>query len=200
MFDEITTTELTRLISDKNVRIIDVRPVDAYNGWRMEGEVRGGHIKNAKSLPVKWTNYIDWIEIVRAKKILPEHKIIIYSYHRDDSIAVAKLFKKANYIDVSFYNSFLDEWTVDDDLPMEYLKRYRQLVPASWVKEIVDGRTPQEFESGRTVIVHSHYRNRDAYLSGHIPGAIDMDTLALESSETWNRRPPEEIKSALEQH
>jgi thiosulfate/3-mercaptopyruvate sulfurtransferase len=50
------------------------------------------------------------------------------------------------------------------------------------------------------VIVHAHYRNRDAYLSGHIPGAIDMDTLALEAPETWNRRSPSELKRALEAH
>jgi thiosulfate/3-mercaptopyruvate sulfurtransferase len=50
------------------------------------------------------------------------------------------------------------------------------------------------------VIFHAHYRNREAYLTDHIPGAIDMDTLALEDPETWNRRSPEELKKALEQH
>ncbi|MCF6169578.1 MAG: hypothetical protein L3J66_01190 [Bacteroidales bacterium] len=33
-------------------------------------------------------------------------------------------------------------------------------------------------------VCHVHYRNREAYLSGHIPGAIDIDTLALEAPET----------------
>jgi len=37
-------------------------------------------------------------------------------------------------------------------------------------------------------------------LSGHIPGAIDMDTLAVESPETWNHRSPEELKKAFEEH
>jgi len=37
-------------------------------------------------------------------------------------------------------------------------------------------------------------------MKGHIPGAISLDTLALESPETWNRRSPEELKSALEKH
>lgn len=68
-----------------------------------------------------------------------------------------------------------------------------------WVKTIVDGEIPPEHNGNNTVICHTHYRNRDAYLSGHIPGAIDIDTLALEVPETWNRHSPEELKKALEQ-
>ena len=34
---------------------------------------------------------------------------------------------------------------------------------------------------------------------GHIPGAIELDTLALESHETWNRRSPEELKKTFEE-
>ena len=65
-FDILSTLELSDLLEDKNTIIIDIRPVDAYNGWRCENEKRGGHIKGAKSLPLKWTNYMDWIEIVRS--------------------------------------------------------------------------------------------------------------------------------------
>jgi thiosulfate/3-mercaptopyruvate sulfurtransferase len=83
---------------------------------------------------------------------------------------------------------------------MEKLERYRQLVPAEWVKTLLDGGVPPEHNGNPTVICHAHYRNRDAYLSGHIPGAIDIDTLALEAPETWNRRSPAELKEALEQH
>jgi 3-mercaptopyruvate sulfurtransferase SseA len=83
---------------------------------------------------------------------------------------------------------------------MDKLELYKHLVHPSWVKTIVDGGTPPEHKGNKTVIVHAHYRNRDAYLSGHIPGAIDLDTLALEAPETWNRRSPEELKLALEKH
>ncbi len=53
---EISTERMVGLLDDDNVKIIDVRPVDAYNGWRLLNESRGGHIEGAKSLPVKWTN------------------------------------------------------------------------------------------------------------------------------------------------
>ena len=198
--DIITTTELSKLIQNKQCRLIDVRPVDAYNGWRLENEKRGGHIKGARSLPFKWTKYIDWIEIVRSKNILPEHKLVVYGYDAGQSRTVAALFQKAGYSDVSVYDGFVEEWSDDERLPMEKLARYRHLVYPGWVKAVIEGKTPPEHPGGKTVICHAHYRNREAYLSGHIPGAIDIDTLALESPETWNRRSPEELKEALEQH
>ncbi len=197
---EVFTLELMKLIDDKNTKIIDARPVDAYNGWRFENETRGGHIKNTKSLPVKWTKYMDWIEIVHSKQILPEHKIIVYGYNHEQATRVAESFRRIGYENVRLYNHFVDEWSADDELPMEKLQRYSHLVYPEWVKSILDGETPPEHNGSKTVICHAHYRNRDAYLSGHIPGAIDIDTLALEAPETWNRRSPEELKTALEQH
>lgn len=196
----ITTDSLRNYIETKQGFVIDVRPVDAYNGWKIQGESRGGHIKGAKSLPLKWTHYIDWIEIVRAKGILPEHRIVIYGYTAREAEQAARFFDVAGYKDVQLYNSFVDEWASNPKLPMDRLERYQQLVSAQWVKSLIAGGKPQNYDNNKYVLVHAHYRNRDAYLSGHIPSAIDMDTLALEAPETWNRRSPQELKKALEQH
>ena len=198
--DELSTSELVKLRTETGAKIIDVRPVDAYNGWRMKNEERGGHIAGAKSLPLKWTNYIDWQEILKTKNILPDQKIVIYGYTSEDSRKVADLLKKAGFDDISVYNNFVDEWAADSELPMRKLERHNQLVPASWVKDIVDGNTPADHPGGKTVICQAHYGHKHAYLSGHIPGAIDINTLSLESTETWNRRSPEELKLALEKH
>ncbi|MEX2370142.1 MAG: rhodanese-like domain-containing protein [Bacteroidales bacterium] len=198
---EIAGSEIIRLLDDKTTRIIDIRPVEAYNGWQLRHEKRGGHIKYARSLPLKWTGYIDWIEIVRFKNILPEHQIIIYGYDRADIDLVADRFIKSGYADVHAYYDFVGEWTANpEEMPMEKMKRFTQLVSAQWVQTLLDGGKPDYYENDRFKVVHAHYRNRDAYLSGHIPGAIDIDTLALEAPETWNRRSPEEIKVSLEQH
>ncbi len=197
---QITTTELLNFRDNKNGIIIDIRPVEAYNGWRIQNESHGGHIKGAKSLPFSWSKYIDWIEIVRSKGILPDNQIVLYSYSSEESEKIAQLFIRAGYKDVSVYDHFVDEWIINPELPMENLERYNQLVYPEWVQTLISGGTPQGYENKKYVICHAHYRNRDAYLSGHIPGAIDIDTLALEAPETWNRRSPEELKAALEQH
>lgn len=196
----LSTNELLIKLDNKDVKLIDVRSVDAYNGWKFNSELRGGHIKGAKSLPVKWTQYVDWIEIVRYKNIATNNEIVIYGYTPEDTDKVAKRFLKSGYNKVFVYYHFTDEWSVDEKLPMDYLPRFKNLVPASWVQELISGTKPEHFNNNKFVIVHAHYRNRDAYLSGHIPGAIDMDTLALEAPETWNRRSPEELKTALEKH
>jgi len=197
---QLSTRELMSFIKNKKGHIIDVRPVDAYNGWAMYGEGRGGHIEGAKSLPLKWTKYIDWIEIVRSKDILPEHQLVIYGYTTAHANQVAETFHKAGYHNIHIYAGFVDEWSAKPELPMDKLDRYKHLVSAEWVNQLISGEIPAHYDNNKFVLVHSHYRNRDAYLTGHIPGAIDMDTLALESPETWNRRTPEELKSALEQH
>ncbi len=199
-FDEISTSELLGLFGKPDTRIIDVRPADAFNGWQMQNESRGGHITHARSLPLKWTRYIDWIETVRHKQIFPEHHIVVYGYHEADAVDVATRFRKSGYGHVSVYNRFLSEWTVNTDLPLQQLERFRQLVPAEWVRMLITGTRQKHYHNDKYVVVHAHYRNREAYLGGHIPGAIDMDTLAVETPETWNRRSPQELKKALETH
>jgi thiosulfate/3-mercaptopyruvate sulfurtransferase len=200
MIKEISTNEVFQLLGKPETKIIDIRPIDAYNGWCLQNESRCGHIKGAKSLPAKWIEYIDWIEIIRAKKILTQHKIVVYGYYYAESEKVAKAFLHAGYSDISIYNQFITEWSSNLGLPMQFLERFPQLVYPHWIQTLISGGTPPHYNNSKFVICHAHYRNRDAYLSGHIPGAIDMDTLALESPETWNRRSPEELKEALEKH
>lgn len=39
---EMSTREVASLLGSPSVQIVDVRPVDAYNGWKLAGEPRGG--------------------------------------------------------------------------------------------------------------------------------------------------------------
>ena len=197
---ECSTADLQRLQGMTGVCLIDIRPVDAYNGWKLRNEARGGHIPGARSLPAKWANYIDWIETVRQKKILPGEKIILYGYDDSALEQVANRFIKTGYPDVSVYRRFIDEWASRDEMPLEFLPRYRHLVPASWVHRKINGLATEHPGFERFIILHVHYRNREAYLSGHIPGAIDIDTLAVETPGDWNRCSPPTLKSVFEAH
>ena len=198
-FPEISTKDLRLFIDQKSCFVLDTRSSDAYNGWQFNNEVRNGHIKGAKSFPAKWTTYIDWIEIARSKGIQTEHELVFYGYNKTEIVDVASVFASAGYRNIKLYLHFHDEWMADINLPMEHLPNYRNLVPPEWVKALISN--PKLANSEENVVIcHAHYRNRDAYLSGHIPGAIDIDTLALESPETWNRRSPKELEEALRQH
>jgi thiosulfate/3-mercaptopyruvate sulfurtransferase len=195
----ISTEELLENLENPDFKILDVRPIDAYNGWMLNNETRGGHIKNARCLPLKWLNYIDWIEIVRDKGILPNHTLVIYGYRKSEGKRVANQFLRVGYSDIKIYNEFENEWSADNKYPMEKLDRYRHLVSAEWLNELISTGTAPEYNNTKYVICHVYYQNKDAYNEGHIPEAVDLDTNLFESPETWNRRSPEEIKSTLQQ-
>ncbi len=198
---QITTSELQHELEHSGCALIDVRPTEAYNGWQLKGEVRGGHIQGARTLPAKWAEYIDWIEIVRYKQITPEQKIVLYGYDEQSAWKVAERFAGAGYDDINIYKGLLQEWIPNPELPMDRMKNYRSLVYPDWVQALISGQQPAHYNNGDNyVICHAHYRNYEDYLEGHIPGAIALDTLALEAPETWNRRSPQELKAALEEH
>jgi 3-mercaptopyruvate sulfurtransferase SseA len=197
-FQTISTTELNQQLNDPKVTLIDVRPVEAYNGWRIKEEARGGHIRGARSLPRKWANYMDWIEIVRSKGITPGQPLVVYGYDNGEAQLVADRLSRSGYGQIRIYEQFLKEWCTDESLPMDRLPRYRYLVYPEWLKTLIDGGIPPEAEGKDFVLCHGHYRNRGAYEEGHIPGAIEVDTNTLESPETWNRRSPSELKETLE--
>ena len=162
----LSTREIAENMDKDNVRIIDVRPVEAYNGWRLENEDRGGHIASAHSLPYKWLQYIDWIEIVIGKKIYPEHSLIIYGYDQDKTERVVKQFRRAGYTDLKIYNLFTKEWCSNESLPMQQLPNYCYLVSAQWLNQLINKQTAPEYKNNRFVICHVHYRNRDDYEEG----------------------------------
>lgn len=200
MLNTLSTSEMLACIGKPGIKILDVRSVDAYNGWTKSPEQSGGHIPGARSLPAQWCQYMDWIEMVRSKGIENDNRLILYGNHSESVIKVALMLQKAGVKDVSIYPEFEREWLPDVSLPRERLARFKQLVPAWWVNSLLKGETPPHTGSKDFVICHAHYRNPEAYSSGHIPGAIGLDTLALESPDTWNRRSPQELEQALLAH
>jgi molybdopterin synthase sulfurtransferase len=194
----ISTDELYEQLQNPELKIVDVRPVDAYNGWKLHNEIRGGHIKGARNISAKWMNYIEWIEIIESKEITPEHTLVVYGNEEEQTVKIARQFLKAGYPNVRVYDGFIDEWSPDTNLPMEFLPNYRQLVPPGWLHDLILNKQVPEYSKNRYVICHAHYHNRADYEKGHIPGAINVDTNWLESTETWDRRSPEELKNVLE--
>lgn len=195
--DRITTRKLRDRLNDADTKLVDVRPIDAYNGWRLRDEARGGHIQGARTLPFKWSEYLEWVEIVRDKGIAPDHSVIVYGYDGEKTERAADLFLEAGHERVQVYHDFIGEWCADDSLPMDRLPRYRHLVPPWWLdRSRARGGTVQRHVSS-IVLCHAHYRNYRDYEKGHIPGAVALDTNRLESADTWNRRSPDEVRDAL---
>jgi thiosulfate/3-mercaptopyruvate sulfurtransferase len=198
--NEVSTQELVNKLDNSNSLLIDIRPIAAYNGWQIKGEDRGGHIPGAKSIPLQWTDYMDWIEVLEEKNITEDRPVIVYGYSAEKSDKMVQKLHKLGFQDVAAYNGFIEEWSRNAELPMDNLPRYKQLVYPGWIKQLVNGDIPPHYENDKYVICHAHYDHIEDYYKGHIPGAIPLDTNSLESTETWNRRSPEELKETLETH
>jgi len=194
----IKTEVLQSRLINADLQLIDVRSVDAYNGWTFSHEPRGGHIRGARSLPFKWLHYMDWMEIVESKGIFPQQEVIVYGEDQDRTETVAQQFFRVGYPGVGVYHDLVSEWMADQNLPMDVLPNHRQLVSAPWLRELLTTGTALQYDNDKYVLCHAYYRDRGAYEQGHIPGAVDVDTNSLESPETWNRRSPGELKQTLE--
>ncbi|MEX2586063.1 MAG: rhodanese-like domain-containing protein [Balneolaceae bacterium] len=196
--DTLSTSTLHSMIHERGIRFLDIRPIAAYNGWALQGERRGGHLPGAKSLPLQWTTYMDWTEVLEEKQIDKDQILIVYGYHPDDSKAMAEKLFDLGYTQVSVYNEFVNEWSSNPELPLDQLPRFKHLVYPEWVESVLKGEDSPNFEGNDVVLCHSHYDHIEDYHAGHIPKAIPINTNSLESTETWNRRTPEEIRETLQ--
>jgi len=73
----ISTPDLRGRLTDPDLAIVDVRPLPAYNGWRLGGAARGGHIAGAVAFPSAWLGSVDDAEVERtmrrfAEKVMPK--------------------------------------------------------------------------------------------------------------------------------
>ena len=77
----IATAELRARLGDPDLAIVDVRPLHAFNGWRSNGDARGGHIPGAIAFPSAWLESVDDAEVIRlleSKDILPSRDVVLY--------------------------------------------------------------------------------------------------------------------------
>src|SRR5438128_1986546 len=87
----ISTAELRHRLSDPELTIVDVRPLSAYNGWRVNGEARGGHIPGAVALPSGWLGRVDDAGLERlldSKDIVASREVVLYGDRPEDVAAV----------------------------------------------------------------------------------------------------------------
>ncbi|MDX1615119.1 MAG: rhodanese-like domain-containing protein [Candidatus Promineifilaceae bacterium] len=200
---KITTAELAQALDDPTMALVDIRPIAAYNGWRLADEARGGHIPGAAACPLSWTAALpaaDLRAMLVAKGVTPDKRVIIYGYTDEDSEAVAERLLAAGYDDVRVYGPGLAAWAADPQRPMERLARYQKLIHPAWLAQLLAGEQPEQYDGRPYRLFHVSYDLAEEYEQGHIPGAVHLDTLALESPQSWNRRSAEELGQALREH
>ncbi len=201
MAKSISTTELQERLRDPLLTLVDVRPMAAYNGWPLKGETRGGHIRGAVACPLPWGDLLtpeQMAEVMANKRISPERSIVIYGYEGDDCASMAARLEAMSFTDVSVYEAGLAAWAAEPNLPMDHLANYQKLVYPEWVSQLLAGEKPPAYTGSHHALFHVNFGVPEEYAESHLPGAMHLDTNLLETSATWNRRTPEELRAALQ--
>jgi 3-mercaptopyruvate sulfurtransferase SseA len=195
----ISTAALRQRLFDRDLAIVDVRPLSAYNGWRMSGEARGGHIPGAVAFPSAWLSSVDHAEVERllhSKNVVPSREVVLYGHAGDVSAVRARL-ADLGHATVGIYEPGWVEWAADETLPVEHLPRYDKLVHTEWLQQVLDGGRPEAAPAGRFLLFHVNFGVPEEYEENHIPGALYLDTNRLENPDDWNRRSPRELEEEL---
>jgi thiosulfate/3-mercaptopyruvate sulfurtransferase len=200
MTSTISTRELSRQLGRREAVLVDVRPAAAYNGWRLQSELRGGHIPGAVSFPLSWMHVAagaDLRALLAAKGIAPHRSLIVYGYREDESATMADILRDAGFTRVAIYDSFLTEWAADEALPMARLANYEKLVHPQWVASLISGGNPETYPGTGFAILDVSDDGPAAYQAGHIPAALYLDTNQFEEEPLWNRVSHDRLEQTL---
>ena len=196
----ITAAELrTRLLRPAE-RIVDVRPLAAYNGWRLDGEGRGGHIPGAVAVPIGWLDSVDATEFER---ILDERGLFaatcvsVYGLRTDDAARMADRLETGGCPDVRVLDGGFSAWGADRRAPVEALPRHDRLVHVDWLRQLLAGGRVEAAPTGPYLLFHVNFGAPEEYAESHIPGALYLDTERLEDPADWNRRSPDALAEAV---
>jgi thiosulfate/3-mercaptopyruvate sulfurtransferase len=196
----IDTAELRDRIDDPSLTIVDVRPLAAYNGWRLGSESRGGHIPGAVAFPIAWLDTVDEPEIARlfaGKGITADRAIVVYGDGAADASRLAERLAGFGVEGARVYEPGFAAWAADPALPVERLPKYEKLVHIDWLKAVLAGETPEAAPTRDFRLFHVNFGVPEEYAEAHIPNALYLDTNSLEDPADWNRRSPEELDRAI---
>ena len=201
----ISTKDLEAKLEDDSWVIVDTRINDAYNGWKLDGVSRGGHIAGAVDFSSNWLSVdnknkeeiLD--EALKTKGIDKDKNIVLYDSNEEDAKVVGNYLSQKGYTNVYTYN--VKEWAKEESLSMESYENYDRLVPADIVKEVIDGKTPETFEGSKNIkIVEASWgEESEAYSKGHVPTSVHINTDTVEPPPNWMLAGDEELaKFALD--
>ena len=180
----VSTEELSGLLGKPGLLLVDVRESAAYNGWRLAGEGRGGHIPGAVNLPLSWVGDLegsDFRALLESKGVDLNTAIVVYGANRDDSEKMAQTLGETGCREVLVYQNGLAAWAADVARPMARLANYEKLVHPKWVYDLVHGKHPATYPAKAFVVFEVGWQVRKEYSQGHIPGAVYLDTNEIEA-------------------
>jgi molybdopterin synthase sulfurtransferase len=195
----ISIIDLRHRLADPNLIVVDARPTAAYNGWRLNGEARGGHVPGAVAFPISWLASVEDAEVQRLlheKGISRDRTIVVYGDGADDAPVLGARLAILGH-DVLVDEAGFSAWAADESLPIDRLPNFDKLVHPAWVSRLIAGELPDTYPGNGYLIFHVNFGVPEEYEEGHLPGALFLDTNRLEDPADWNRRPADELHATL---
>jgi len=196
----ISTDDLIPFLDNPDVILVDLRPSEAFNGWKLKNEARGGHIPGAVNFPHAWTQRFSSTQLsaaVSSKGITSKNIAIIYGYQGDHGSDIAKLLSDCGIQEIFFYKNGLQEWAADPSLPLDRLPNHEKLVYPDWIKQLQSGQNPEHHPGQNFRVFEVCWQNEEDYQSGHLPGAVLFDLTKIEDPKTWNVCPDKDLLAFL---
>jgi 3-mercaptopyruvate sulfurtransferase SseA len=198
-----TTDEVKTALAGHSAVVVDARITDAFNGWKLDGAARGGHIDGAEDFSAVWLTIKGEDAKAQAaidKQLAAAYEVkglkdakaaIVYDANGKDAVAVADYLKANGVADVKVYD--VKKWAADSALPMKSYPNYSLVVPASYVKEQADAAAADVkiFECGWG-------KETPEFKKAHIPGAVHIDTDEVEVGPVWNRVSDDKLQKFAE--
>jgi|GEM_PF-408082 len=203
---EITTAELQSLQKTGQCVVVDTRDSNAFNGWRLDGVARGGHIVGAVNFSAGWldvqhSNRDEILDAALADKgIVAGKKIVLCDANGRDREKLAAWLQARGLAGFLFYD--LKQWADDEQLPLEKCPSWQLLVPAVVVQELVDGKKPESFEESAAIKFAevSWGDETKSYDQGHVPGSFHINTDSVEPPPRWKLAGDEQLAAFARAH
>ncbi len=165
-----------QIIND--TQIIDIRDAEYFIGWKNANGI-SGHIPKALDFSHSWLDYIKdkkSLENELARRDIKVNKpTVLYT---DDNVTLKEYqkFKKAGFTDLYCLEGGINEY-VKTNSKLDRLSGYQKYVSPRWVESLLNGENPESYGGEDFVIVEISLPNeKGEYESGHIKGAINIDT------------------------
>lgn len=199
--DTLRTTKehIRNNLRSSNFAIVDARADEEYIGWQRYNEPRGGHIPGAVQIPYEWyfkedktvQSYAVLKTMFESRGVTQDKEVTAYCTVGIRSGFTYFVLRLLGYSRASNYDASIVEWAADPSLPMAKMPNYQALVYPRWVRDLIEGKNPPTYPRKGYVILYTtwtarYYENRTDYVgtnyeTGHIPGAIFLDTYGIEN-------------------